>query len=349
MDKVSTVRRRPVGKIIAIVCIGVAILYGVHVARVDHAHPSTDDGSLDAEVVHVASTVGGRLIDLRVDLNQHVRRGDLLYRLDPRPYELVVAQAAANLALAEAEVANQQRAVGVKEANVVAASQGVLRARADRDLAARTVDRLRPLSASHYIPLQEYDTAQTALHNAETALVQAQQASAAAQIAVGDLNSSIAARDAARAALDHARYELEQTTVYASQDGYVTSLHVKTGEILAPAQALFTLIADDQWYAVGNFRENDLHAIRIGDCATVYSMIDRHTPIRGVVRSIGRGVASLDSADLARGLPIVAREMDWVHVAQRFPVRIGLNGRHPDLLRVGATSSITVGSGPACR
>lgn len=59
---------------------------------------------MDAEMVHVASTVGGRLRELNVSVNQHVHKGEVLYRLDPEPYELTVRQAQANLDLASAKL-----------------------------------------------------------------------------------------------------------------------------------------------------------------------------------------------------------------------------------------------------
>ncbi|WP_408904583.1 multidrug transporter subunit MdtN [Nguyenibacter sp. L1] len=344
--------RRPLGVAIAVLCVAAAVGLGVHVAREDSAHPSSDSGTIDAELVHVASTVGGRLVALPVRVNQAVRKGDLLYRLDPEPYELAVRQAEANLALAEAEVENQRRLVAVKTATAEQARDQVARAQADRDLASRTVARLGPLAGHAYIPRQQYDQALVTLHDSEITLAQARQQQQAAQVAIGDLNSTLAAAAASRAALDHARYELRQTVVVAPADGYVTSLRVRPGEILAPSQVLFTLILNDAWYATANIREVDMASIRPGDCATVYSMIDRHAAMRGHVDSIGWGVLSADSAGAPFAPPLVPREMDWVHVAQRFPVRVKLdlkpNGADLNLLRLGATATVEIRHGAAC-
>ncbi|GBQ66300.1 multidrug resistance protein MdtN [Ameyamaea chiangmaiensis NBRC 103196] len=345
-----TRRRLPrPGIVIAAVCIALAILVGLHAAHLDRHHPSSDNAMIDAELVHVASTVGGRLIDLPVRVNQHVRRGDLLYRLDPEPYALTVRQTEADLALATAEVENQRRMVAIKTANAASAQAQVTRALTNRDLAARTVDRLGPLAAHAYIPRQEYDQARTSLRDADISLAQARQQALAADIAIGDLDSALAAQAARRVAVEHARYSLRQTQVFAPQDGYVTSLTVRPGEVLAPSQVLFTLVVDDDWTAVADLREGDLAFVQPGACATVFSMIDRTTPMRGHVESIGRGVLSPESAGLARGLPLVPREMDWVHVAQRFPVRVRLDPAAAPLLRMGATATVEIGYGAACR
>ncbi|GBQ24363.1 multidrug resistance protein MdtN [Gluconacetobacter sacchari DSM 12717] len=339
---------RRIGIVIAVACIGAAVLAGLHVAHQDSAYPSTDSATIDAELVHVASIVGGRLVTLPVHENQHVHQGDLLYRIDPEPYALTVRQAEANLALATAELNNQRRLLAVRTAQAATARDQVTRAQANRDLADRTVTRLEPLAGQSFIPWQQYDQARVTRNNAEISLAQAHQQSAAADIAIGDLASATAAQAASQAALDRARYELRQTIVTAPADGFVTSLRVKAGEVLAPSQVLFTLIADDAWYAVANLREITLPAVHPGDCATVYSMIDRRTPLQGRVESIGWGVLSADSAGLARSLPLVPRQMDWVHVAQRFPVRVRVRAADPTLLRMGATATVEIRHGPAC-
>lgn len=348
MQRTRISHTKPIGIIIAVLCVSAALLFGIHVSHEDSTHPSSDSASIDAEVVHIASTVGGRLKDLHVSVNQHVHKGEVLYQLDPEPYELIVRQAQANLDLANAEVENQTRLLSIKTSNAATAEDQVVRARTNRDLAARTVERLKPLAGQSYIPWQQYDQARVALHDAEVSLSQSQNQSTAATTAIGNLKSSLAARDASQAALDHARYELRQTVVSAPTDGYVTSLHVKEGEVLAPSQVLFTLISDDEWYVTANIREINLSSVQINDCVTVYSMIDRHIPLRGHIESIGWGVLSVDSAGIARSLPVVPRQMDWVHVAQRFPVRIRLEKTNPHLLRLGATATVEIRHGAAC-
>lgn len=348
MKKIPLSSRNPIGLALAVTCIAGATALGFYVLGKDEAYPSSDTGTVDAEVVHIASTVGGRLKTLNVHVNQAVKKGDVLYQLDPEPYNLALQQAQAGLALTQAGVEQQQRLIAVEAANADIAKNQAARAQTNHELAARTVERLRPLASKSYIPWQQYDQAQVALHDSGITLDQSHLQAGAAKVAVGDLNSSMAARQVAEATLAQARYALRQTTVTAPADGYVASLRVIPGEVLIPSQVLFTLIANDSWFVTANMREGTLHAIHPGDCATVYSMIDRRTPIRGHVESIGWGVFSVDSAGLSRSLPIIPREMDWVHVAQRFPVRIRLEQANPQLLRLGATATVEIRHGPAC-
>ncbi len=82
-------KKRPLGMVVALFVITAAIIFAVK--TLSHASPSTDDASIDAEVVHVASPVGGRIIELPVHENQLVHKGDLLFRIDPAPYKNTVA------------------------------------------------------------------------------------------------------------------------------------------------------------------------------------------------------------------------------------------------------------------
>jgi multidrug efflux system membrane fusion protein len=126
-------------------------------------------------------------------------------------------------------------------------------------------------------------------------------------------------------------------------------LTVLAGEIVAPSQSLFTLINTEEWFAVANFRETALHPIKIGECATVYSMIDRTMPIKGNVASIGWGILATGKIKLPRSVPYVEQSVNWVRVAQRFPVRIRIENPPELLVRIGASAVVEIGRGAECR
>ena len=311
--------------------------------------PSTDAASIDADVVHVAAAVGGRVIDIPVEENSRVAKGDLLFQIDPVPYRDAVAQAEADLALAKAALGTQQRLVSTQRSTAAVAADQVQRAVANLDLAKRTVERLRPLAAKGFVPQQQLDNAETAERDSTTSLQQAHEQQAAAVRAIDTVEGAEATVRARQAALAIAKRALDDTTVRARHPGRVVGLTVRTGEMVAPSQSLFTLVTDDEWFAVGNFRETELHAIRIGDCATAYSMIDRTHPIKGVVQGIGSGVLDTEDVHLPRSVPYVERSLNWVRVSQRFPVRVRLEDPPEDLMRLGATAVVQVKHGEACR
>ncbi|MDH2051614.1 multidrug transporter subunit MdtN [Achromobacter marplatensis] len=332
---------------LAIIAVGIAAL-GYAAYRSSH-YPATDDATIDADLVHVATPVGGRLLSLPVKENQHVAKGDTLFEIDPEPYRLTVRQAEADLAMAQASLETRRRALIVERANSSVADEQLRRAEANHALAARTVKRLAPLAAQGYVPTQQYDQSQVALRDAEVSLKQAQQQQAAAASTIGDEAEAQAAVQARQAALARARHSLGETVVRAPHDGYVTGLGVLSGETVAPGQSLFTLVASDEWFAVANFRETDLARISEGDCATVYSMIDRSQAMRGKVIGIGAGVLDGERINVPHALPLVQRSVNWVRVAQRFPVRVEIEEPPQKLVRMGASAMIEVRHGPACR
>ena len=332
---------------LAIVALGIAALaYAYHRTT---AYPSTADASIDADVVHVASPVGGRIVQLAVHENQRVAKGDLLYVIDPVPYRLTVAQAQADLELARASLDTRRRSLIGERSNASVAAEQVKRATQNYDLATRDVNRLAPLAAQGYVSAQQFDQAKVRQRDASVSLAQAQEQQRASAQTIGDDADAIATLHAREAALARAQHALDDTVVRAPHDGLVTGLSVLPGETLAPNQSIFTLIDASEWFAVGNFRETSLNRIAVGDCATVYSMIDRSRPLTGKVVGIGAGIADSARINLPRSLPIVQNSVNWVHVAQRFPVRVKLDEPDGKLVRVGASAIVEVRHGSACR
>jgi multidrug efflux system membrane fusion protein len=337
------------GKIISLTIVAVAVAAGVYAWFRSARQPSTDDATIDADIVHIASAVGGRIINIAVTENGTVSKGDLLFQIDPLPYRLAVAQAEADLALAEAEVDTRRRVLSTERSNAAIASEQARRARTNGELAERTVQRLGPLAERGFVPTQQFDQAQVAQHDAATSLRQAQAQQAAALRAIGTEAGATAAVQAREAALAIAKRALEDTTVRAPHPGRVVGLSVLSGEMVIPSQALFTLIDTEAWYAVANFRETDLSAIKIGDCVTAYSMIDRRRAIMGTVEGIGWGVLDEERINLPRSVPYVERSLNWVRVAQRFPVRVRLVNPPQPLMRLGASAVVEVKHGAACK
>jgi membrane fusion protein, multidrug efflux system len=337
------------GSLIALATIVVAIIVALRSASWVSQHPSSSDASLDADVVHVAPAVGGRILEIRVRENSRVHRGEVLFQIDPVPYKLLVAQAQAALDVAEAKLVTERKDVSTQRSNATLAHEQSTSARANYELAIRTAERLRPLTARGYVADQELDQADVNAHDAATQLQQAQVQHLAAVQAIDTIRTGESEVAAKQAALGLAKRDLDDTTVRATHDGLVDGLTVSSGEFVAPGQSLFTLINTEQWFASADLRETDLAAVHTGDCVTVYSMIDRRVPIRGIVDSIGWGVLSQEQVNLPRSVPYVERSLNWVRVAQRFPVRILLESPPPRLMRLGASAVVEIKHGRECR
>ena len=347
--KTKTQNKQLTGTLISLTIIAIAIILSVYVWRQHAQQPSTDDASIDADVTHIAAPVGGRINAIAVTENQQVHPGDVLFQIDPVPYQLSVAQAQADLEMAKAALETKRKALAVQQSSARIADKQTQRSTTNLALASRTVVRLRPLAEKGYVPQQQLDQAQVLERDAETTLQQAKEQAMAATQAIDNTASAEALVHAREAALAIAQRALEDTTVRAKTAGRVVGLSASPGEILAPLQSLFTLINTDEWFAIANFREIDLKTIAPGNCVTVYSMLDKEQPIKGVVQGIGWGVMDTGHIVLPRSVPFVERSLNWVRVAQRFPVKIKLENPPIQLTRLGASAVVEINHGAACK
>ncbi len=341
-------RIRTAGIVVSLVAVGGAAFLGWRfLARAD-SNPLSQDAVLTAAIVNISSAVPGRIAEIGVRENQSVRKGEVLFALDPTTYRLAVDQAAADLKVAEASYADARRAVSAETSNAVIAEDQITRAQSNLDLATQTLSRLEALRPKGYVSAQQVDDAMTAKRDAEVSLSQALKQREAADALVSDAAAAAALVEARKAALAIAEQGLIDTVVRAPFDGKVAGLQVTTGEYVLPGQAVFTLIDTSAWFASATFLETELPSIEAGDCATVYALADRTRAISGRVEGSGWGVLSEDLIDVPRSLPLVPKNLDWVRIAQRFPVRIHLIEPPEALMRIGASATAIVHHGPDC-
>lgn len=342
MKSAGTPRHGVAGRLASLTVVALAVAAAVYAFRRSARNPSSDDATIDADVVHVAALVGGRIARIPVTENARVAKGDVLFQIDDTAYRLTVQQATADLEIATAVLDTQHRFLSTQRSTAAVASEQTRRALANFSLAERTTGRLRPLNAKGYVPTQQLDQAEVLERDAATSLRQAREHEAAAVRAIDTDKAAEATMRARQTALAIARKALDDTTVRAPHDGLVVGLRVTPGEVVIPSQSLFTLIDTEAWFAEANFRETDLHAIAVGDHATVYCMIDRRRAIEGTVEGIGWGVLTGDRINLPRSVPYVEPSLNWVRVAHRFPVKVKLKNPPPDLMRVGASAVVEI-------
>lgn len=331
-------RRVGVG-IAAAVLLTTALVGGYALKRVD-AQPRTQDAYLSADLIGVAAEISGRIVDLPIHENDRVAAGAPLFRIDPEPFELRVRQARAQIAALAAQIGTARRTIASQSAGADAAAAQVHRAGEQAALAQATRKRLEPLLDKGYVTAQQLDEARTNASGAQAALTAATRQAAGARQAVGDVGSLQAQLESAEAALALVERDLRNTTVVAPFAGIVSGLGTAYGEYVGAGRALFSLIKTDSWHAVANFRETELASITAGDPATLWLIGAGNARLSGHVESLGAGVRPANGS--GPGLPAVGRDLNWVVVAQRFPVRIALEAPPEALMRVGATVSVKV-------
>ncbi len=336
----SSNKLKIIARLVAVIIILAALIcifYYYSVTR-----PLSEDAMLQADVVHISTPVPGRVEQFHIEENSRVKRGDLLFSLDPTVYRLRVAQAEAELKSAQAIRHAKQRQINAELSNVTIANEQIKRALTNLELTKKTLDRLIPLSEKGYVTKQQIDDARTLYLDAQVSLSQAQAQEQAAENLVSTMEAADALVDVSQSNLALAKRALSDTKVYAPHNGLIVGLSVSSGEYVAPDQSLFTLINTEEWYATAFFRETDLTDIQHNACASVYVLADPSVKILGAIDSIGWGISSTDMIELPRTLPIVQKSLNWVRVAQRFPVRIRLKDAPENLLRVGASAVVVV-------
>jgi multidrug efflux system membrane fusion protein len=326
----------------AIVLVVVTLLLLVYVIRLWDRTPRTDDAYVYADTIDVVPEVSGRIVELPAHDNQAVKQRDLLFRIDPRPYQDALTRGKASLVALDRQIELTQRTVNAQQYNAQSVRAAVERARAAASQASDTLHRMEPLLSHGYVAAEDVDRARTAQCSTQAELSAARLQAKQAAAAVSGVDALVAQRAVVMAEIATAELNLEYATVRAPFDGGIVSLKTSTGRFASALKPVFTLIDTRHWYVVANFRETELKGVRTGAPATVYLMSDTGQRFQGAVDSISYGVAP-DEAGLVLpgGLPRIQRTPNWVHVSQRFPVKIRVDNPNPELFRVG-TSAVAV-------
>ena len=361
-------RRMMLGRLIGTLIVLGALVTGTLVWRINYQHPRTNDAMIRANIVGIAPEVSGRIVEFHVEDNQYVKQGELLYVIDPRPYQAKLAQARAELLLAEKDVDSRRASSGSAESAIerlehqrAAAEAEVKRIEAEDEYLHNYLERIEPLAEKQYVTADQLKQAKSkyAASRAELADARAKALSARSAIdeaksesrravsliaQVGDVNARI---EAARAVVAAAELDVEYCSVRAPFGAYVTNLNTREGEYARAGTQIFALVDDRHWYAVANFKETYLQSIHPGQEAEVFLIAYPGKRYKGLVTGIGWANYP-DNAKQQGVLPEVQRTLNWVILASRFQVRIEIPGRDPKHpLRMGMTAFVTVLDRPA--
>jgi multidrug resistance efflux pump len=334
-------------------------------------NPWTRDGQVRANVIEVASRVSGPIINLPIKDNQFVKAGDLLFEIDPRTFEAAVREARANLDSTIDDLTSLDRQIDGAKASVAQYEAVVAQARSKVTSAQAELDESQKQYDRSFTLLQEGDTsqarfdivardrdvalanersAQSALLEARAALMQARanlESVVAQRGAIGEKNPKLRA---ARSALETAQLNLDFTKVRASVDGFVTNLQPRVGSQAVANQPIMALVDSGSFWVDAYFRETFVKEINPGDRVAVTLMSYPDTVLKGVVDSLGWGIAQSDGSTGSQLLPNVSPTFEWIRLAQRIPVRIVLDDLPEGIeLSVGTTASVLVMAGDDTR
>lgn len=306
------------------------LVAGLYFWLTSGATVSTDNAYVKQDVTAISTQVNGPVVAVYVRENQHVNRGDILYKVDPAPFEAALHAAQAQLAAARLQT-NQ---LYVQAAGTTADISG---AQANLSVAQRAYDRQSALMNDGFTTKAAYDDAYNDLAKARTDLsnARAQSNNASAAIASNGNQPQIAA---AMAAVEKARLDLRHTVIHAPTSGIVAqSDRLLVGQTAITGVSMLSIVGDRQAWIEANFKEGDLARMRPGQPAEVEFDAYPGVKMHGRVASIGSGTGSEFSV-----LPAQNANGNWVKVTQRVPVRIAFDKTPPREMIAGLSSTVTV-------
>lgn len=342
-------------RLIVLLVLAAGGAWGVRYYLHARVHETTDDAAIEGTVVQIAPQVAGQVLQLLIDDNQMVKQGDLLLEIDPKPYAIALDARRATAQLAESRRTTAQRNVELVRANTAAqldvaesglraakavveeARSGVVAAEAEAQRAEKDAGRYSQLAGGNAVSQQQHDFASTASRAATARLAEARKQVAAAEAQVGQAEGKLAAAQTGpqevalaesqlaqcdaevaqtQAAVRAAELDLEHTRILSPLDGRITRKSVHVGEIVQTGQALAAVVSPDVW-VVANFKETQLRRVRVGQSVDLFLDAFPARSFRGHVDSVQSGTGSRFSL-----LPPENATGNYVKVIQRVPVKI---------------------------
>jgi multidrug resistance efflux pump len=322
----------------ALVVVAVTILLFAVSIVMERFTPSSSQAVVQAYVVRMAPEVAGRVIGVDVADNVRVEAEQVLFRIDPRPFELAVAEA-------QAKVEQIGQTLGASTAAVDSAQARVVEATAKFENAQAQAERVLELVRRGVYPMAKADTARAVSESARATLTGSQADLTKAREELGPKGADNPQLKEALATLQRARLNLLYTTVKAPAAGVVSNLQLATGQFIAAGQAALTFIDTGTVWVSAMFKENSLEYMSPADRAELVFDSLPGTVFKAHVESVGWGV-SQNNVDPTTGLPTIKNDSGWVRDPQRFPVRLIVDETPPrGTVRFGSQVNVVVYNG----
>jgi multidrug resistance efflux pump len=333
---VAKPEKNPLRRTALIVVALAAVLFALSVLM-ERLTPSSSQAVVQAYVVRMASEVGGRVVEVGVTDNALVAAKQVLFRIDPRPYEIAVAEA-------EARLERIGQTIGASTQAVESAQARVVQLQAERVNLQVQAERAKTLFDRGVYARAKLDDANAALGVSNASIAGAEADLAKAREELGPQGNDNPQLKEALAILERERLNLLHTTVVAPSDGVVTNLQLGIGQVVGAGQAALTFIDAGTIWVAAAYKENSLEYVAPGAEAEVVLDSLPGAVFAMRVESVGWGVSN-NSVDPATGLPNIRNQSGWVREPQRFPVRLVFKDRFPRGARYGSQANVVIYTG----
>jgi membrane fusion protein (multidrug efflux system) len=323
------VKRRWLRPLLMLIVPVLLLLGGVYYWISSGGTVSTDNAAVKQDIVSVSAQVNGPIIAVAVKNGDRVKRGDVLFRIDPAPFRVALEQAQAQLAAARLQTSQLRTQAAGTGADITGAQ-------ANLDIKQNALSRQATLLKRGFTTRADYEDVLNEVRAAETSLAdaRARAANAHAAIAPGE-QPSIAQ---AQAAVDKARLDLSRTEVRAPMDGTIANAdRLQVGQMAAQGLGMLSLVHDQTAWVEANFKEKDVGKMVPGQRARIEIDAYPGLEFEAHVQSVGAGTGSEFAI-----IPAQNANGNWVKVTQRVPVRIAFDGNPNKPLIAGLSTNVTV-------
>jgi membrane fusion protein, multidrug efflux system len=291
---------------------------------------STDDAQIKQDIVSVSPQVNGQIVQVFVRNGARVKRGDLLFRIDPAPYRVALEQA-------EAQLANAQLQTSQLRTQAAGTGADITGSEANLKIKQNAFARQEALLKQGFTTRADYEDALNEVKTAEQQLADAKARAANARSALAPAGEQPQIAQA-RAAVDKARLDLERTQVRAPMDGIVENAdNLQVGQMAVTGVGALSLVHSMSAWVEANFKEKDVGRMVPGQRAEISVDAYPGQKFPAHVQSIGAGTGSEFSL-----LPAQNANGNWVKVTQRVPVRIAFDGTPSKPMIAGLSVGATV-------
>ena len=327
-------RRRWLRSILLVAVPLVAIAAGLAIYLNGGRYISTDNAYVAAQKVLVTPQISGTVTDIKVAEGQKLKAGDVLFSIDPKPYQIALAEAKAALTRAETDFGALKSQYQGFAPQIEVAQKTVALRQAE-------VDRKSKLLASKVVARSDIEQDQVNLEEslAKLSALEQGQRQALSQLG-GSPDATIESYGpwlSARAAMERAQWNLDQTVLKAPLDGIATQVtNIQLGRFITAGAPVFAIISDEDVWVDANPKETDITWLKPEQEVKVTVDAFPNAPFKGHVSSISPGTGAQFSL-----IPAQNASGNWVKVVQRVPVRITLDAGQ-DLSRLRAGMSVNV-------
>src|SRR4051812_45270578 len=266
------------GRVIRWIVVAVVLIVGgaiaVHYWRQSQLYVSTDNAYVNANMVEMAAQVSGPIVAIHVRDQQTVKAGEVLFEIDPRPFQLALDAARAQLELARQSNSSESAAVAMAQAQVAQRQAELRNSQANEK-------RAKGLIARNLVSKESAEATSTLASTAEAAVKAAEANVEQAKSALGKVGEGNAAVRAAQIRVEQAQLDLDHTKVTAPVSGLLANFSLRVGSMVQREAPLFALISDEEFWVTPTSRKPNSTACGLASKQASCSTCIASIPSRG--------------------------------------------------------------------